>query len=194
MLKTKNVVMLVLMASVAVAQTSGAKPSAAKTVVVPASQTVTAKPAVAKKSPVSTSAKAKAPKPVVAKAIAQAAENDLEKEIKPGKSKGRRDPFVNPVKLQAEKMSSAPSCTTGARCLMIDQVVLKGVVKTQAGMIAMVENSAKKQYNLREKDPVFNGFVQRITGDSVVFKENTMDNMGRSTTREVVKRVTVPVV
>ena len=106
----------------------------------------------------------------------------------------RRDPFVNPLQLQEDRMKNTAACTTGARCLMIDQVVLKGVVKTQEGMIAMVENSAKKQYNLREKDPVYNGFVLKITGDTIVFKETTVDTLGKSTSKEVVKRVTVPAV
>ena len=105
-----------------------------------------------------------------------------------------RDPFVNPLQLQDEKMRNTAACTTGARCLMIDQVVLKGVVKTTSGMIAMVENSARKQYNLREKDPVYNGFVLKITGDSIVFKESAIDTLGKTNTREVVKRVTVPAV
>lgn len=129
-------------------------------------------------------AKPKAEKPAAAKTTAAPTK----------KYAARRDPFLNPIKMRNDNMASATACTTGARCLMIDQVVLKGVVKTQQGMIAMVENSAKKQYNLREKDPVYNGFVMKITGDSVVFKENTTDNSGKPTTREVVKRVTVPVV
>lgn len=107
---------------------------------------------------------------------------------------GRRDPFISPVRLQEERMKSNPACTTGARCLVISQVVLKGVVKTQSGMIAMVENAAKKQYNLREKDAVQNGLVLKITGDSVVFQESVTDPLGRPVTREVVKRVTAPVV
>lgn len=106
----------------------------------------------------------------------------------------RRDPFVNPMQLQEDKMRNTEACTTGARCLMIDQVVLKGVVKTQAGMIAMVENAARKQYNLREKDPVYNGFVLKITGDTIVFKQSTVDNLGKTTDKEVVKRVTAPAV
>jgi Tfp pilus assembly protein PilP len=91
-------------------------------------------------------------------------------------------------------MKSTSVCTTGARCLIIDQVVLKGVVKTTSGMIAMVENAAKKQYNLREKDPVFNGVVQKISGDSVIFRETITDTFGKQSAREVVKRVTAPVI
>jgi len=134
---------------------------------------------------------AEKPKPSAAKT---AAANEKEQVKTVALDPHRRDPFVNPLQLQEDKMRNTAACTTGARCLMIDQVVLKGVVKTQAGMIAMVENSAKKQYNLREKDPVYNGFVLKITGDTIVFKETTMDTLGKSTSKEVVKRVTVPAV
>jgi len=107
---------------------------------------------------------------------------------------GRRDPFISPVRLQDEKMKSNPACSTGARCLVISQVILKGVIKTQNGMIAMVENGAKKEYNLHEKDVVQNGSVMKITGDSIVFQENGTDPLGRPMVKEVVKRVTVPAV
>lgn len=107
---------------------------------------------------------------------------------------GRRDPFVSPLRLQEDKNRSNPVCTTGAKCLIISQVELKGIVKTPQGMIAMVENAAKKQYNLREKDPVMNGQVLRITGDSLIFRETVTDNLGNQTTREVVKKVTAPVI
>ena len=108
--------------------------------------------------------------------------------------RGRRDPFVSPVKLVEDSLRSSAACSTGARCLLIDQIQLKGIVKTTSGMIAMVENGARKQYNLRENDPVFNGFVLKITGDSIVFRQNTTDALGKASTKEVVKRVTVPVV
>jgi Tfp pilus assembly protein PilP len=111
------------------------------------------------------------------------------------KTAGRRDPFISPLRLQEDKVKGTTMCLTGPRCLIIDQVVLKGVIKTPQGMIAMVENAAKKQYNLREKDPVFNGRVERIvvsdpgsqTDDAVIFRETVMDNMGNPKTREVSK-------
>ena len=106
----------------------------------------------------------------------------------------RRDPFISPVRLQDEKLRSNPACSTGARCLVISQVVLKGVIKTQNGMIAMVENGAKKEYNLHEKDVVQNGSVSKITGDSIIFQESGTDPLGRPVVKEVVKRVTVPAV
>lgn len=105
---------------------------------------------------------------------------------------GKRDPFVSLAVVRAQQIGA--SCGTGKRCLVIDQVELKGVVKTVNGMIAMVENPAKKAYFLRVNDPVFNGYVVKITGDSVIFKETSTDNQGRTQTRDVVKRVSAPVV
>src|SRR5262249_44148204 len=100
---------------------------------------------------------------------------------------GKRDPFVSEV---VERNTFAPdNCGTGKRCLVIDQMVLRGVVRTASGMIAVVANASNKAYFLKEKDPVFNGVVVKITGDSVVFKERTVDNVGHVGSREVVKRV-----
>jgi hypothetical protein len=99
---------------------------------------------------------------------------------------GKRDPFLSEV---VERSSSVPENCAGKRCLVIDQVVLRGIVRTANGMIAVVANTANKAYFLKEKDPVFNGMVMKITGDSVVFKERTIDNVGHVGSREVVKRV-----
>jgi hypothetical protein len=82
-------------------------------------------------------------------------------------SAGKRDPFLSPVTTGHSLPSAA--CAAGKRCLMIDQILLRGVVKTATGMIAVVANSANKAYFLRENDPVFNGYVVRITADSIVF-------------------------
>ncbi len=105
---------------------------------------------------------------------------------------GKRDPFLSPVSTTSGPSLPASNCASGKRCLVIDQLVLRGVVKTASGMIAVVANSVNKAYFLHENDPVFNGYVLRITGDSVVFKENTVDRVGHQGTREVVKRVTPP--
>jgi len=121
---------------------------------------------------------------------ATAADDELVPERKPGL--GKRDPFVSPISTATGPVLPASNCASGKRCLVIDQLVLRGVVRTAGGMIAVVANSVNKAYFLRENDPVFNGYVVRITGDSVVFKENTVDRAGHQGTREVVKKVTTP--
>jgi len=105
---------------------------------------------------------------------------------------GKRDPFVSPISTATGPVVPASNCASGKRCLVIDQLVLRGVVKTASGMIAVVANSINKAYFLHENDPVFNGYVLRITGDTVVFKESVVDHMGHQSSREVVKKVTTP--
>ena len=104
---------------------------------------------------------------------------------------GRRDPFVSPV---VNRSMLGSGCSTGKRCLTIDQINLKGVVKADTGMIAVVVNTLNKAYFLRENDPVFNGYVVRITGDSIIFKETVQDRLGKSFTREVTKKITTSAV
>lgn len=109
---------------------------------------------------------------------------------KPGTNK--RDPFVSP--LVKTGGGAGPVCETGKRCLLVDQIDLKGIVKSPNGFIAVVENAAKRAYFLRENDPVFNGSVIKITGDSVTFREQVTDKLGKQATRDVVKKVNAPVV
>ncbi len=106
---------------------------------------------------------------------------------------GKRDPFVSPVRELGGP--AGPTCTTGKKCLAVDSILLRGIVKSQQGMIAVVESSTRHlSYFLRENDPVFNGYVLRITGDTVVFRENVTDRMGKTATRDVALKVVAPVV
>src|SRR5438552_14060458 len=99
---------------------------------------------------------------------------------------GRRDPFVSPV---VNRSMVGSGCSMGKRCLAIGEVNLKGVVKADTGMIAVVVNTMNKAYFLRENDPVFNGYVVKITGDSIIFKETIQDRLGKQFTREVTKKI-----
>jgi hypothetical protein len=103
---------------------------------------------------------------------------------------GKRDPFISPVVNHA----GGSGCSTGKKCLEIGAINLRGVVHSDGGFIAVVTNSLNKAYFLRENDPVFDGYVVKITGDSVVFKETMQDRLGKTFTREVVKKITTPAV
>ncbi len=103
---------------------------------------------------------------------------------------GRRDPFVSPV----VSHTGGSGCSTGKKCLEIGAINLRGVVHSEGGFIAVVSNSLNKAYFLRENDPVFNGYVVKITGDSIVFQETVQDRLGKTFTREVVKKITTPAV
>jgi hypothetical protein len=103
---------------------------------------------------------------------------------------GKRDPFISPV----VSHTGGSGCSTGKKCLEIGAINLRGVVHSDVGFIAVVTNSLNKAYFLRENDPVFNGYVVKITGDSVIFKETMQDRLGKTFTREVVKKLTTPAV
>jgi hypothetical protein len=100
-----------------------------------------------------------------------------------------RDPFVSPI---VHMGAVGSGCSTGKRCLAIDQIALRGVVRSENGMIAVVVNSMDKAYFLRENDPVFNGYVTKITPDSIIFKETFRDKLGKELTRDVTKTIIRP--
>ena len=160
-----------------------AKAPAAKTVAVPVK-------ADGKQQPSKTVLAAKT-SPAVAAApvkVAEAAKHPKAEEKKWAMS-GNRDPFFSPVVQQ-----HGSGCATGKKCLEIGAINVRGVVKSDNGFIAVVTNNLNKAYFLRENDPVFNGYVVKITGDSVVFQETIQDKLGKSFTREVVKRILAPAV
>jgi len=134
-----------------------------------------------------------APAPTPAPAEAAKTANAPKPQPKPEEKKwamtGKRDPFFSPV-VQA----AGSGCSTGKKCLEIGNINLRGVVKSDSGFIAVVTNNLNKAYFLRENDPVFNGYVVKITGDSVVFQETVEDKLGKPFTREIVKRIFTPVV
>jgi Tfp pilus assembly protein PilP len=133
---------------------------------------------------------AEAPKTSDLAPIADTSKTPKQPEQKKWAMNGKRDPFFSPV-VQAP---TGAGCSTGKKCLEIGQINLRGVVKSESGFIAVVTNTLNKAYFLHENDPVFNGYVMKITGDSVVFQETVQDKLGKPLTREVVKKITTPAV
>jgi hypothetical protein len=188
--------------------TQGGAPEVANSAPAP-SKPAPAKAAVAKTSPEPKVAKAAAPKAEPKKeakataaakttTVAAAAPAPVAAKPDPTKPKvedkkwamnGKRDPFFSPVVHQ-----EGSGCSTGKKCLEINAINLRGVVKSDNGFIAVVTNNIGKAYFLRENDPVFNGYVVKITGDSVVFQETEHDNLGKTSTHEVVKKIFTPAV
>jgi hypothetical protein len=123
------------------------------------------------------------------KSAKPAEKKEEKKEDKKWAMNGKRDPFFSPVVQQG-----GSGCSTGKKCLEIGAINLRGVVKSDTGFIAVVTNNLNKAYFLRENDPVFNGYVVKITGDSVVFQETIQDKLGKPFTREIVKRIFTPAV
>ena len=103
-------------------------------------------------------------------------------------SEKRRDPFVNPV-VRVVTTGPAPTCSGGKHCLAPDEIAVRGIVKSQNGWIAVVENTARRTYFLHEKDEIFNGVIEKITKDTIVIREQIPDPMGKPMSHEIVKRL-----
>jgi len=137
-------------------------------------------------------AKTTAPVPGTTASSTPAGENDpedpaaSEKKYNPN---GRRDPFLSPV-----VSHGGSGCSSGKKCLEIGTISLQGVVRSDTGFVAVVSNGLNKAYFLHENDPVFNGYVVKITSDSIVFQETLQDRLGKTFTREVVKKIVTPAV
>jgi Tfp pilus assembly protein PilP len=158
----------------------------------PAKKTGTAQGKTAAKPTVTVPPKAPAPGTVQKAPATQAAEKP-KPAVRAFGAHGRRDPFVSPIVSKDGITRPAPNCTSGKRCLVIPELVLQGTVKDTSGkMMAVVANSIKKTYFLRENDQVFQGSVEKITSDSIIFREYVKDALGRETAREVVKKLVPP--
>ncbi len=178
-------------------------PAAAKALQAPATKPAAAQPAQpvavpAKEEPVKPKGKKKA---APASAAAQGSEPAVtaKREVKPAEEakkkeeappplppiSARRDPFRNPLLSSGVAVNLPP----GKAGLIITQLRVDGLVRAPNGMIAVVSNTAKRTYFLREGDQLYDGFVQKITSDGVTFQQSTKDVFGRAITREVVKRL-----
>ncbi len=178
---------------------SAAPKAAPKATVAPKAATAKATAAPAKAAPKNAAASTKKPvvkapaKPAAVKTVPAktAPAKAVAKSMAPERAIGKRDPFVSVIVARSDV---AGACTGGKRCLLVDQLALRGIVRTPTKWIALVENPARKTYYLYENDPIYNAIVVRITGDSVIFRESTMDALGHATEREVVKRVNAPAI
>jgi len=106
-----------------------------------------------------------------------------------------RDPFKLPPPPvegpQGGEIEMGP-LPPGSRGLIIGQLKLEGIVrqgKDNPKMIAVLANPANRAYFLHENDPLYNGVITKITPDSVYFKEDVRDAAGKTTSREVIKKL-----
>jgi hypothetical protein len=112
-----------------------------------------------------------------------------------GSFANRRDPFrVPPPSLPVSAATMSGPLPAGPKGLIISQLILEGIVRMDATgqMIAVVTNSTRRAYFLRENDELYNGVVSKITPEAVYFKAKDLDENGRVTTAEVVKRLGPP--
>ena len=126
--------------------------------------------------------------------------NRIEQEVAPAPGayvytpQGRRDPFVSLLKPVSE--SGPGKRRPGMEGFLIQEVALKGVVKTQggglgaatsAGYIAILQGTDGKSYFVTVGQRLFDGAIVAIDASSVSFRQEVTDPLSPVKTRDVKK-------
>jgi len=99
----------------------------------------------------------------------------------------RRDPFKSLLAATEIPNFRGPR-PDGIPGLLIDEVILTGIFRTDDGYVAQVQSAEnEKSYLLKGGDQLYDGDVVRITGNEVVFKQIVQDPTALKPFREVVK-------
>ena len=98
---------------------------------------------------------------------------------------GRRDPFVALNRASEPKGSRAK--TSGLSSLAINEATVKGVVKSQGRLVALVQAPDNKTYIVRPNDRLLDGAVRAVTPEAVVFVQHVNDPLSLVRQREIRK-------
>jgi len=88
-------------------------------------------------------------------------------------SRGRRDPFVS-LALGIDVLSPDVR-PPGLAGMLIQEVSLRGIVKTVDGYIAMIQGTDNKSYFARHGERLYDGNIQSIDDARVVFRQEIND-------------------
>jgi Tfp pilus assembly protein PilP len=101
----------------------------------------------------------------------------------------RRDPF-QPLISKTDTGKGVPeNLPPGPGGLMVSTLRLEGIVRAPSGMIAVISNPQQRVYFVREGAALYDGTLEKISLDSVTFRERGKDPFGKSVDRPVVKRL-----
>ena len=89
------------------------------------------------------------------------------------RARGRRDPFVS-LALGVNVFPEGPR-PPGLQGMLIQEVSLRGIVKTLDGYIAMIQGTDNKSYFARAGERLYDGNIQEIDDDKVVFRQEIND-------------------
>lgn len=100
-----------------------------------------------------------------------------------------RDPFRPLVMQSGDELP--PNLPPGKKGLLIERLQLKGIVRNGEDFLAITQSGTDAAaIFLRVGDQLYDGEVQKIYDDRVVFKHVGMDKLGKSYLEEVTKRLT----
>jgi Tfp pilus assembly protein PilP len=99
---------------------------------------------------------------------------------------GRRDPFIS-LDRASDPKGSARDKLAGLAGLAISEATVKGVVKSQGRLVAMIQAPDNKTYIVRPNDRLLDGAVRAVTPEAVVFVQQVDDPLSLVKQREIRK-------
>ncbi|NWG00669.1 MAG: hypothetical protein HXY19_06965 [Thermoanaerobaculaceae bacterium] len=98
---------------------------------------------------------------------------------------GRRDPFRSLLRgRQREELGERPP---GLRGMAVEEIRLEGIVRLPEGYVAMVQGTDNLSYLIRPGTVLYDGSVESIDKNQVVFKVQVADPKSLKPYREVVR-------
>lgn len=101
---------------------------------------------------------------------------------------GRRDPFVSLLG-RGETVSPSANRPGGLPGVLINEVSVKGVFKSDNGFIALLQTPDGKTYIVHAGEKMLDGSVKAISQDAVVFSQDVNDPLSLVKQREVRKSI-----
>jgi Tfp pilus assembly protein PilP len=101
----------------------------------------------------------------------------------------RRDPFLNLVNrgTDARPIAARGSRPEGVPGILVEEVVVRGILQTKAGWIAMIGLPSGRTYTVRPGDRLMDGSVRAIDAQAVVLMQEVNDPLSLEKQREVRK-------
>ena len=111
-------------------------------------------------------------------------------------SLGKRDPFQSLLSVtkrpEPAKVLAPPPLEKrppGLAGLLVSEVTLTGTAKSPGSHIAILHGIDNTSYFAREGTKLYNGYVEKITDDEVVFVREQVDTEGKKTISRVTKQI-----
>ncbi|MGE0042316.1 MAG: hypothetical protein AB7H88_08320 [Vicinamibacterales bacterium] len=101
---------------------------------------------------------------------------------------GRRDPFVSLMdRGVSDRRSTAGARPAGVAGLLVDEIVVRGILRSQDGYVAMIAGPNGKSYTVRPGDRLMDGRIRTITPEALIILQEVNDPLSLEKQREVRK-------
>jgi Tfp pilus assembly protein PilP len=99
---------------------------------------------------------------------------------------GRRDPFVSLLS-RGESKLPVGGRPIGVKGLLIGELSIRGVLRTNGKLLAIVQSPDNKTYTVHPGDALFDGSVKVVATDAVIFLQRVDDPLSPVKQREIRK-------